>query len=671
MQPVSRSCSHKPCEERRICWRNATPPGRRVCMKCLLESFAFMAVTKGIMGVLVRVRSLLTQEDWVYLASLLVPLVVYNVVLKVIRVFTRHDVPGPLGFLDQVRSDLLFNLGYVALWVGIFAVVRGRWARLVSLVVLHVSVVLVVVLTTSAHFFYEKTGSTLDLGFVIVSVSSLGELKGVLGSETTALHWILVVVGLLYTILGPTLITRLVTGAWRPAAKSSGQPRKILLATCLAALLLFSLSLVPSATNAGNAFARDPLANMVVKEVASPEIEATISPDTLPTDTRFVPTSDTEKRNVVMVFLESTRARSTTPYNEDLGTTPFLDELSKESLMAERAYAVVPHTSKALVATLCGVDPPLDDEKTESEPDVIPARCLADLLKEQGYRTSFFQSATEDFERRRMLVRNMGHEDFFPIEVMSKEGFQEANYFGYEDNIMLEPSRTWLEENGDEGPFLATYLTVTPHHDYVVPDRYGKKHFAEDEVLNKYLNTVRYQDFFVKNLFEQYKELGLYEDTIFILYGDHGEGFGEHRRFQHDDTMWEEGLKVPFLIHAPGWFERGERVKGLSNHTDILPTVLEMLGYEVKDGEYPGYSLLHQIPEDRTLMFSCFHDKACMASLKGSEKYIYHHGNQPDEFFDLSEDPLEKENLAGEKGKEVEERREALLKWRSSVNATY
>jgi lipoteichoic acid synthase len=165
--------------------------------------------------------------------------------------------------------------------------------------------------------------------------------------------------------------------------------------------------------------------------------------------------------------------------------------------------------------------------------------------------------------------------------------------------------------------------------------------------------------------------LGLYEDTIFILYGDHGEGFGEHRRFQHDDTMWEEGLKVPLLIHAPGRFEHGERVKGLSNHTDILPTVLEMLGYEVKDGEYPGYSLLHQLPEDRTLMFSCFHDKACMASIQGSEKYIYHYGNQPEEFFDLSEDPLEKVNLAGEKGNEIEKRREALLEWRSSVNATY
>jgi lipoteichoic acid synthase len=371
----------------------------------------------------------------------------------------------------------------------------------------------------------------------------------------------------------------------------------------------------------------------------------------------------------VMVLLESTRAESTTPYKKDLNTTPFLDELSEESLMAERAYAVVPHTSKALVASICGVAPPLDTRNTESEPDVIPAQCIPDLLKEQGYRTAFFQSATEKFERRRMLVDNFGYGDFYPVEGMEKEGFEPANYFGYEDDIMLEPSRKWLEENGKEGPFFTTYLTVTAHHNYTVPDRYGKEKFVEDEEINNYLNTVRYQDFFLKNLFEQYKELGLYEDTIFVVFGDHGEGFGEHGPRQHDNVIYNEGLRIPFFIHDPQAPEAG-RIEAPVNELDILPTVADMLGYDITGGTYPGSSMLAP-PDDRVLMASCYHENTCLASIRGDEKYIYHYGQRDEEFFDLSEDPHERRNLASGHQEEIEGRRSDLLAWESKVEAIY
>ena len=623
------------------------------------------------MGFVKHLRGLLTRGDWIYLASLLVPVVLYNLTLKVVRVATRPDPPGLLGFVDQVRSDVLFNLGFAALWVGVFAVVRGGWARRVVTLLFHVSVVVVVVLTTSAHFFYTSTGSTLDLSFVIVSISSIGEIQGAIGSETTTLHWVLISVVLFYVLAGPALLTLLLAGTLHPTGENSARSGRAPLIVGLAALLLFCLSMVPSFTNAGNAFARDPLANMMVNELASNEVEATVSPDSLPTDTRLSPTPQTEKRNVALIFLESTRARSTTPYNEDIDTTPFLDELSEESLMAEKARAVVPHTSKALVATACGVPPPLDTKKTESEPDVIPARCLPELLGEQGYDSAFFQSATKTFERRPELVDNFGYDFFRGVQGMDPTGYQRVNYFGYEDEIMLPSSREWLEQNGGDGPFISTYLTVTPHHNYVVPDRYGTKNYSSDPELNRYLNTVRYQDFFLEKLFQQYKDLGLYEDTIFVILGDHGEAFGEHGIIkQHDNAIYEEGMHIPLLVHDPQNPEP-RRVEENVSELDVLPTVADALGYDIEGGEYPGHSILSP-PEDRTLKMSCYHERTCLASINGDEKYIYSYGNRGEEYYDLSEDPKERNNIIEEQPEgKIDDLRDDLLVWEARVNDSY
>jgi lipoteichoic acid synthase len=211
---------------------------------------------------------------------------------------------------------------------------------------------------------------------------------------------------------------------------------------------------------------------------------------------------------------------------------------------------------------------------------------------------------------------------------------------------------------------------VTAHHDYVVPDRYGKMKFSDKKELNKYLNTVRYQDFFMRNLFEQYKELGLYEDTIFIVLGDHGEGFDEHGLKQHDNVIYDEGLHIPFLIHDPRRPEAGT-IEAPVDELDVLPTVADLLGYEIRGGTYPGASMLVPI-EERTLMASCYHERTCLASIKGDEKYIYHYGNKGEEYFDLSEDPRERNNIIEQQDdEEIKALRNDLLAWEARVRASY
>jgi lipoteichoic acid synthase len=620
---------------------------------------------------------LLNRRDRVYPLSLLIPFIVYNLALKAYDVTSRPEKHGLGRTLKLMRSDVFFNLGYALLWIGLFGVVRRGPLRRVMVFLFHVTTMLAAIVRASAHEYFRETGTALDYDIVALWLPRPRDVKHMITLPPRAR--VLLAVALFYWTLGPWIVSRALgrLRGW-PAGAPDEMPRRASfflgpLGLILQALGFGSLSLLtgPGTPGAGKSFARDPFVNLIVTGVkAAMTREDTGAAGEHPAvGTRLVWTPRTESRNVVLVHLESIRARSVTPYNKKLKTTPFLDELAKKSLLVERAYTIIPNSLKASISVNCGIEPSLR-AAVEAEPGGIPAPCLACLLKEQGYRTVFFQSATQKFMYFGDQAKNLGYKEYYPVETMDTEGFERSNYFGYEDEVMLKPSEEWLKKCGEK-PFVAEYLTSTGHHDYFPPRRYRHEDFVEDDKLNRYLNSVRYLDYFVKNLIEQYKRLGLYKETIFIIFGDHGEGFGERGRYVHEDNPYEESLKIPLIIHAPWRFEHGERVEELANLTDILPTVLDLLGYEVKGGKYPGYSLLRPLPEERTLFFSCTNRDKCLASIKGHEKYIHHYGDQPDEFFDLSEDPLEKRNLLDERAKDAGKRREELLAWRSRINAIY
>jgi len=619
-------------------------------------------------------RRMLGARDWFYLLCLLVPFALYGLGLKAASAHSQFRGAGFGDLLGLLLSDVLFDLGYALLWVGAFAVAgRGR-ARPVLLALLHGTTILVLLVQTAAYQYFRTTGSTLDYGIIALSVAQFGEIKAVIASEVSVLSAALLAAVVLYAAFGPWLLTR---ALFRP--RGEARPR---LPVEAAGFLLLAAGFISLSGMAGGgasaSFARDGFMNVVVtgllerSETARFDLSSMpgVRPMETPTETRLVPTPRTQRKNVVFIHLESTRAFSVTPYNEEIDTTPFLAGLSRRSIFAERAYTTVPHTSKAIVSVNCGIMPNLTQEITESEPGGIPARCLPELLEERGYDTVLFQSATEEFEDRRAVAKNFGYEEFYPLESMDTEGYDRVNYFGYEDDIMLEPSRRWLEEHRD-GPFMATYLTVTSHHDYNVPPDFETKEFSDKELVNKYQNTVHYQDAFLKKLFEQYKELGLYDETVFVVMADHGEGFGEHGLYQHDNTIYNEGIKIPLLFHDPRRFEGGRVVETPVQNLSVLPTVVDLLGYRIEGGEYRGRSLLDPL-EPRPLKVSCWVENRCLALIDGDEKYIYHFGHREEEYFDLSEDPLEKDNIIGRQREErIDRLRNELLFWEAYVRAMY
>ncbi|MDQ3911313.1 MAG: sulfatase-like hydrolase/transferase [Actinomycetota bacterium] len=619
-------------------------------------------------------RTLLDRRDWVYLLSLLIPFIVYNCVLKALEIASLPDGGGLVQTLSLMLSTISFNLGYALLWIGLFAVVSSRSKtplRGAMVVLFHAVAILVLLVTTGAYLYFRRVGATLEYHIINERLSKFDLFASSLFERVPLSIWILLAAALLGAALGPLLLTRLVE-RWRvrPETSSSAevprQPALFSLGFLLLALGLGSLSVLTGT----NALARDPFVNVVLPAGTHPAAHATLAE-----------TSQTEKRNVVLVHLESTRARSVTPYDEDLNTTPFLNELAKSSLLDEQAHVgSLPRSSFSNISVNCGIQAP-NRLGSEVRPGGVPVPCLAGLLRDQGYSNVFFSSNADEYGD--IATKNWGYEEAFapndpdvPPQYrdpsMDTQKYTKPSHYGYEEDIMLKPSEEWLKEHKD-GPFIAEYMTNTGHDEYnCLTTRYGSENFSNDDLLNHYLNCMRLQDIFLQNLFDQYKELGLYDNTIFVIFGDHGEGFGEHGRFMHGDTIWEEGLRVPLIIHAPGWFEGGQRAEGLSNYTDILPTVLEMLGYEVKDGEYPGYSLLHPLPEDRSLMFSCISRRKCLASIQGDEKYIYHYDNQPEEVYNLSKDPFEEHNLVDEYSKEdLDERRKDLFAWLARIDEQY
>ncbi len=649
---------------------------------------------------------LLTRQDWVYLLGLLVPFVVYNLALKATSILS---VPGPALNLNLILSDIFFNLGYALFWIGIFAAARRGLMRWAVVLLFHTATILVMLVTTCAYLYFQETGATLEYGTIAEWTTRFDLIESVF-QRVSLMVWLLLAIPLLYAILGLLLLTRAV-GRWRGRSSTSSpvQTPRISFLVSLGLLLLALGFGSQSILIATTALARDPFANVVktgVEEAtAGTEAEEATTEDRATTETeveeaatgeddsaavpatghpaahaRLAQTSQTEKRNVVLVHLESTRARSVTPYSENLNTTPFLNELAKSGLLVERAYVgSIPRSLMSNISVNCGIQPP--PRQDLYEPGSMPVPCLAGLLGDQGYSSALFSSNADDYGDS--ATTNWGYEKVsappdpaVPTQYwdmnMDTEKYKNTSHYGYEEDIMLQPSEGWLKEREGE-PFVAEYLTNTGHDEYrCLNTRYGNENFSEDDLLNHYLNCLRLQDIFLQNLIQQYQDLGLYDKTIFVLFGDHGEGFGEHGRFMHGDTIWEEGLKIPLIIHAPGWFENGKRVEGLSNYTDVLPTVLEMLGYEVTNGEYPGYSLLHELPENRTSMFSCISHRECMASINGDEKYIYHYGNQPEEVYDLSNDPLEEHNLADEYSEEdLDRRRKELFAWLSRIDAEY
>ncbi|MFB6263672.1 MAG: sulfatase-like hydrolase/transferase [Bradymonadaceae bacterium] len=620
-----------------------------------------------------KIRRALDRHEWAFLFGAVGPVVSWLIASKVGRVAAMESA-GPTAMFGLFASELGVALGLTA---GGIALVRA--AGTIGRLVLQLLCGTFVAVNAACHHYWVTTGSPLPWSLVTFVAGRYREYLPIIESEVTLFN--LAVGGVLVAVVAalPWVLQWWASETETPR-KSDGWTTVV---AGLLAVASFGVAAAPVSFLAADAEAvREPtirlLTSALVERAGSaPDRGPTADPgvDLAPAlSARLKPDgradSSGKRKNLVLVVLESVRASSTTIHRPELGTTPFLANLAERSTVMRRAHTTVPHTSQALMSMHCGFPPRVTTmAPVAAVPGALPARCLPELLAEQGYETVFFQSAEESFEKWPRMIDNFGYDHFYGKSSYDGEGFQLTNYFGYEEAVMLGPSRRWLERHADESPFMATYLTLSPHHDYHPPDRYGHQTFSEREKFNRYLNAVYYVDQFVKRLVDQYRRLGLYDETVFVFVADHGEAFGEHGRWQHDAVIYREGEWIPWMIHDGSNPER-RTVERHVNHYDLLPTVADLLGYRIVGGKYPGESV-YASGDDEPLFLNCYYLDLCIGVIDPPFKFIHHYGLQADELFNIEEDPDETVNVAEEHPSVVRQLRRKALGWRAEVESLY
>jgi len=134
-------------------------------------------------------------------------------------------------------------------------------------------------------------------------------------------------------------------------------------------------------------------------------------------------------------------------------------------------------------------------------------------------------------------------------------------------------------------PFYSKLLTLTNHHPFTLQkkDEYVPEFDSGDGTVDRYFTTVRYMDEALKVFFQQMKDSGLYENSIFVLYGDHYGISANHNKAMEQYLGKEINAyeylqlqRVPFIIHIPG--VDGGTISKISGQIDARPTLLYLLG---------------------------------------------------------------------------------------------
>lgn len=400
-------------------------------------------------------------------------------------------------------------------------------------------------------------------------------------------------------------------------------------------------------------------------------------PELAPVRRDFQAPADTNLpiRNVVVILMESFAGYYTGVLGSPLQITPEFDKLSKQGLLFTRYFSNGTHTHQGMFATMACfpnlpgfeylMQEPEGGNLLSGLPQLLSARDFNDLYV---YNGDFAWDNQRGFFGNQGMTRFIGRNDYINPVVSDPT-------WGVSDQDMFDRAVTELRQLDPDKPFYALLQTLSNHTPYALPDPLPvAKVTDQGGYANDHLSAMRYADWALGRFFDQIKEEPYYDQTLFVIVGDHA--FGTPQQLTELNLL---RFHVPLLLIAPGMTERfGEHNDIVGTQVDIVPTIMGRLGGKVRHQCW-GRDLLSLPADDQGLgIIKPSGGGQTVGMIRGNEVliqqrnepaklYSYHLGAKPQAT--LLPDPPQLEDWQQQLQAYVQTATQALLDNRAGVEA--
>ncbi|TWC52098.1 phosphoglycerol transferase MdoB-like AlkP superfamily enzyme [Pseudomonas sp. SJZ080] len=298
--------------------------------------------------------------------------------------------------------------------------------------------------------------------------------------------------------------------------------------------------------------------------------------------------SNSRPPNVMFVMLESLGTSAVGAYGNPINPTPNIDRLATQSWFFEHFYVPVTGTAKTVWASISGVPDVTRQETATRNPLITKQHTLINAFT--GYEKIYTIGGNSGWANMNALIR----QSIDGVRLLEERDWESpvVDVWGISDLDLFKETDKILQALPKDKPFFAYVQTAGNHRPFTIPksnDGFEVKHPTLAEVqaagsrsVEQY-NAVRLLDFNIGRLMEIAKEGGYYDNTIFVLFGDHNTRIAQIPFLAPAyEQLGLESNAVPMIIHAPGLL--GTRtVKEAVGLVDLLPTVAGMAGLEFRN----------------------------------------------------------------------------------------